>query len=66
MATSNYIYNKLKMTGPNGIITICGSFQKAQECEMGKAAFVESVLYGEELAEFQNEADAGGMPATRK
>ena len=66
MATSNYIYNKLKMPGPNGIITVCGSFQKAQECEMGEAAFAESVLYREELAEFHNEAEAGGMPATRK
>ena len=47
-------------------ITICDSFQKAQECEMGEAAFAESVLYEEELAEFQNEVDAGGMPATRK
>ena len=44
MATSNYIYKKLKMPRPNGIITMCGSFRKAQECKMGKAAFTESVL----------------------
>ena len=66
MATSNYIYNKLKMPGPNGIITVCGSFRKAQECEMGEAAFAESVLYGEELQEFHNEADATEMSATKK
>jgi hypothetical protein len=24
-----YIYNQLKMPGPNGVITVCGSFKKA-------------------------------------
>ena len=52
MATSNYIYNKLKMPGPNRIIIVCGNFRKAQECEMGAATFAESVLYGEELEKF--------------
>ena len=33
---------------------------------MGEAAFAESVLYVEELEQFQNEADATGMPATKK
>ena len=66
MATSNYIYNKLKMPGPNGVITVTGSYKKAQECEMGEAAFPESVLYGEELQEFQKEAAAAEMPATKK
>ena len=33
---------------------------------MGEAAFAESVLYREELQEFQNEADATEMPATKK
>ena len=49
MAISNYIYNKLKMPGPNGVITIAGSFKMAQECEAGEATFAEAVLYGEEL-----------------
>jgi hypothetical protein len=30
-----YIYNQLKMPGPDGIITVYGSFQKAKECEDG-------------------------------
>ena len=33
---------------------------------MGEAAFAESVLYGEELQEFQKEADAAEMPSTKK
>src|SRR3954449_11397769 len=44
-----YIYNKLKIPGPNGMITVTGSFKKAQECELGEAAFAESILSGEEL-----------------
>jgi hypothetical protein len=38
-----YIYNQLKMLGPDGIITIYGSFRKAKECEDGEAAFAEVV-----------------------
>jgi hypothetical protein len=33
-----YIYNKLKMPGPNGTITITCNPKKAQECELGEAA----------------------------
>ena len=66
MAISNYIYNKLKMPGPNGVITVAGSFKKAQECETGEAAVAEAVLYGEELQEFQKQAEAAEMPATKK
>ena len=33
MARPCYIYSKLKMPGPNGIIMIKGDFRKAKECE---------------------------------
>ena len=52
--------------GPKRVITVTGSFKKAQECEAGEAAFAESVLYGEELQGFQKEAEAAEMPATKK
>jgi hypothetical protein len=48
-ARSCYIYNQLKMPGPDGIITIYGSFRKAKECEEGEAAFTEAVFSGEEF-----------------
>ena len=66
MAISNYIYNKLKMPGPNGVIAVTSSFKRAQECETGEAAYAEAVLYGEELEEFQKQAKAAEMPATKK
>ncbi|KAK1661913.1 hypothetical protein QYE76_050072 [Lolium multiflorum] len=33
-ARACYIYNKLKMPGPNGMITITGDYKKAHECEL--------------------------------
>ena len=29
MAVPNYTYLKLKLPGPNGVITVCGSFEQA-------------------------------------
>ena len=43
-ARSCYIYGKLKMPGPNGIITVNCDFDKVDACEQGEAAFAESVL----------------------
>jgi hypothetical protein len=61
-----YIYNKLKMPGTNGTITINGNYRKAQECEEGEAAFAESVLNAEELKEMRSEVDPAEMPALKK
>ena len=49
-----YVYNKLKIPGPNNIITVDGSFSKARECELTEASFAEGVLYGEEFKEIHN------------
>src|SRR5215216_2837758 len=51
LARPCFAYNKLKIPGPNDIITIDGSFTKARECELSEAAFAEAVLYGEEFKE---------------
>ncbi|KAK1697021.1 hypothetical protein QYE76_013718 [Lolium multiflorum] len=48
-ARACYIYNKLKIPGPNGWITVSGDYKKARDCEEGEAAFAESVISGEEL-----------------
>jgi hypothetical protein len=45
MAIRNYTYLKLKMPGPNGIITIGSTYRHAYECD------VECVEYAEALAE---------------
>jgi hypothetical protein len=45
MAVPNYTYLRLKMPGPNGVITIGPTYQHAYECD------VECVEYAEALAE---------------
>jgi hypothetical protein len=48
------------MPGPDGIITIYGSFRKAKECEEGEAAFTEAVFFGEEFKEIHAATDPCG------
>jgi hypothetical protein len=45
MAVPNYTYLKLKMPGPNGVITVGSTYRQAYECDM------ECVEYAEALAE---------------
>jgi hypothetical protein len=45
MAIPNYTYLKLKMSGPNGVITVGPTYKHAFECD------VECVEYAEALAE---------------
>jgi hypothetical protein len=45
MAVPNYTYLKLKMPGPNGIITVGSTYRHVYECD------VECVEYAEALAE---------------
>jgi hypothetical protein len=45
MAVHNYTYLKLKMSGPNGVITVGSTYRHAYECD------VECMEYAEALAE---------------
>jgi hypothetical protein len=45
MAVSNYTYLKLKMSGPNGVITVGPSYEHAYECD------VECIEHGEAVLE---------------
>jgi hypothetical protein len=45
MAVPNYTYLKLKMSGPNGVITVRPSYEHAYECD------VECVEHGEAILE---------------
>jgi hypothetical protein len=47
MAVPNYTYLKVKMPGPNGVITVGSMYRHAYECDM------ECVEYAEALAEFE-------------
>jgi hypothetical protein len=54
------------MPGPDGIITIYGSFKKAKECEDGEAAFTEAVFFGEEFKEIHATTDPMEMPTSKQ
>jgi hypothetical protein len=47
MAVPNYTYLKLKMPGPNGVVTVGSTYRHAYECD------VECVEYAEALAKFE-------------
>jgi hypothetical protein len=47
MAVPNYTYLKLKMSGPNRVITVGPTYRHAYECD------VECVEYAEALAELR-------------
>ena len=49
MAVPSYIYLKLKMLGPYGIITISTSFQHAYECEVECYEHALAIIASEEL-----------------
>jgi hypothetical protein len=50
MAVPNYTYLKLKMLGPNGVITIGPSYEHAYECDVECVEHGEAVLESATLA----------------
>ena len=64
MARSCYIYSKLKMSGPNGIITVEGNFKKVKECEATNALHAEEEISREELEDLKKTMGPNEMPAT--
>jgi hypothetical protein len=50
MAVPNYTYLKLKMSGPNGVITVGPSYEHAYECDMEYVEHGEAILESATLA----------------
>ena len=50
MAVPNYMYLKLKLPGPHGIITVGTSFQRAYECEVECCGHATAIVASGELA----------------
>src|SRR4051812_2601220 len=61
MAKPCFVYNKLKIPGPNGVITVFG-----RDCEINEATVAEAVLYSEEFKEIQSKVNDSEMPASKK
>ena len=55
MAVPNYTYLKLKMPGPDGVITISTSFQHTYECEVECCYHAASIVASGELAALRKE-----------
>ena len=55
MAIPNYMYLKLKMSGPRGVITIDTSFQRAYECEVECCDHASTVVASKELITLREE-----------
>jgi hypothetical protein len=49
MAIPNYTYPKLKMPGPNGVITVGSTYRHAYECDMECVEYVEALAESEAL-----------------
>ena len=56
MAIPNYTYLKLKMSGPNGVITIDSTFSHAYTCDREHYELATAVINSAELPELGNSA----------
>jgi hypothetical protein len=48
IATAHISYLKLKMPGPNGVITISGNYKRSMECASASSILAESMVIAEE------------------
>ena len=58
MARPCYVYLKMKMPGPHGVITISGDFKRSNECEAACVDIAESFAVIEELERLKESVDA--------
>nr|XP_034604632.1 uncharacterized protein LOC117864614 [Setaria viridis] len=69
MAIPNYTYLKLKLPGPNGVITVGTTFQKAYECDVECCEYAAAITVSgdmeaqlEETVEDRPDAKQSGIP----
>ena len=66
MARPCYVYLKLKMPGPKGVITITGSRKKAEECLQKGSKIADAQMAVVELQEYQKNADPSDLLRAKK
>jgi rhamnose utilization protein RhaD (predicted bifunctional aldolase and dehydrogenase) len=49
MAVPNYTYLKLKMLGPNGVVTVGSTYRHAYECDVECVEYAEALVESEAL-----------------
>ena len=65
LARPCYLFSKMKLPGPNGIITVEGDFKMAKECELTDALCAERVIAQEELKQLAKETDVDEVPVAK-
>ena len=66
MAQPCYVYLKLKMPSPRGVITITGNRQKAEECFQKGSKIADAQMAVVELQEYQKTADPSELLRAKK
>ena len=61
MARPCYVYLKLKMPGPRGVITVTGNWQKAEECFQKGSKIADAQMVAVEMKEYQKNADPSDL-----
>ena len=61
MARPCYVYLKLKMSGPRGVIAVTGNRQKAEECFHKGSKIADAQMASVELQEYQKSADLSDL-----
>ena len=66
MARPCYVYLKLKMPGPRGVITVTGNRQKAEECFQKGSNIADAQMAVVELQEYQKNANPSDLLRAKK
>ena len=66
MARPCYVYLKLKMPGPKGVITITGNRKKAEECFQKGSKIADAQMAVVELQEYEKNADPSDLLRAKK
>ena len=66
MARPCYVYLKLKMPGPKGMITITGNRQRAEECFQKGSKIADEQMAAVEMEEYKKNADPSDLLRAKK
>jgi hypothetical protein len=66
MARPCYVYLKLKMVGPKGVITVIGNRQRAEECLQHGSKIADQQMAMVKLEEYKKNADPADLLRAKK
>ncbi|KAI5000894.1 hypothetical protein ZWY2020_010853 [Hordeum vulgare] len=66
MARPSYVYLKMKMPGPKGVITVSGNRQRAEECLQQGSKIADQQMAAVELEEYRRTANTADLMRSKK